>query len=306
MTDGVTETVCAVVVTRDRRALLERCLEALSAQTRPPDAVVVVDNASTDGSPALVRERFPEVDLVVLPVNAGGAGGFHAGIGHAARRGFDWLWVLDDDTLARPDALEALLRARDRGQALGEPQVLASRVEWSDGRLHPMNIPALDPRRWREALDGAPLGLAPLRSASFVSVLLRTDAVRRHGLPLRRYFLWFDDVEYTSRLLRDELGLFVGDSVVEHATRSPYSSAEGSPERFRRSVRNRIFLARSGSLRRVEKLRLLRALAGDAAAFVRSDGGHRGRLLTVVRGAAEGVLAPRSSLVPDQLPESEQ
>jgi GT2 family glycosyltransferase len=100
--------VWAVVVTYNRRALLEQCLDALRAQTRPPDRILVVDNASTDGTAEWVRGQ-DDVVALLLDENVGGAGGFHAGMRLAHAGGADWLWLMDDDTIPRPDALERLL-----------------------------------------------------------------------------------------------------------------------------------------------------------------------------------------------------
>ncbi|HNS25876.1 MAG TPA: glycosyltransferase, partial [Methanobacteriaceae archaeon] len=115
------ETVCAVVVTYNRRELLIECLDALRNQTRPVDAVYLVDNASTDDTPELLLEKgyldlVPETgeeawertlkrdDLVVhylrLSHNQGGSGGFHQGVKRAYQQGYQWLWLMDDD--ARP------------------------------------------------------------------------------------------------------------------------------------------------------------------------------------------------------------
>ena len=99
------ERVCAVVVTRDRRDLLRRCLLALQQERRPPDGILVVDNASSDGSPEMVRDEFPEAELLRLEENVGGAGGFHRGVARAYASGYDWLWLLDDDTLPTGDSL---------------------------------------------------------------------------------------------------------------------------------------------------------------------------------------------------------
>ncbi len=78
--EPVAGTIGAVVITHNRRRLLHECLEALLAQTRPPDAAVVVDNASTDGTPAMVAQEFPGVHVLALEVNEGGAGGFQEGM----------------------------------------------------------------------------------------------------------------------------------------------------------------------------------------------------------------------------------
>jgi rhamnopyranosyl-N-acetylglucosaminyl-diphospho-decaprenol beta-1,3/1,4-galactofuranosyltransferase len=296
------ERVCALVVTHNRRALLEQCLRAIERQTRPPEEILVVDNGSTDGTAELVRGTFPQADLVVLEANVGGAGGFHAGLARGAARDVHSLWLMDDDTVPTPSALEALLDGRDRGRALGEPVILASKVVWKDGQLHPMNVPAIDNRRWRDALEGVELGLLPLRSASFVSVLIRRDAVERHGLPLRQYHLWFDDMEYTSRILRDELGFFVGQSVACHMTPTRYASVEGSGERFYYAVRNRIFLLRSPALRGIEKLRVLRALADDLTRYLRRNRAAPPAVRVVVRGIAHGLSTPMARLLPEPAP----
>ncbi|MBW8485301.1 glycosyltransferase [Actinomadura parmotrematis] len=235
------ERVAAVVVTHERRALLAEALTAVGAQDRPPDLVVVVDNASADGSADLVRERFGGTDLVVLSRNIGGAGGFAAGIARALERGADLLWLLDDDTVPEPGALGALLDARAR--AARAPALVASRVLWTDGRDHPMNTPRVKPgASAAELAEAAAAGCTPVRSASFVSVLVDAGAVRAGGLPLADYFLWNDDFEFTTRLLRGRVGLRCPASVVVHKTRV-FGDAEADPgDRFYFEVRNKLWL----------------------------------------------------------------
>ncbi|MBE1533395.1 glycosyltransferase [Actinomadura algeriensis] len=238
--------VAAVVVTYERRELLAESLAALAAQERRPDRVVVVDNASGDGTRAMVRERFPDADLLVLPRNTGGAGGFAAGMARALAGSprADLLWLLDDDTVPEPGALRALLAARDRTAGPDGPAtLLASRVVWTDGRDHPMNTPRPKPRASaaeREAARSA--GCVPIRSASFVSVLVDAAAVRERGLPVADYFLWNDDFEFTTRLLRGRRGVLCPDSVVVHKTRT-FGGADADPgDRFYYEVRNKIWL----------------------------------------------------------------
>jgi GT2 family glycosyltransferase len=219
--------VALVVVTHDRRDLLVEALTAIAAQSRRPDMVIVVDNASSDGTPELLRERFPSVDVVTLPRNTGGAGGFAAGIARALELGATALWLMDDDTVPEPGALEALLATFGQHH----PALAASRVVWTDGRDHPMNTP-------RPRSSGVP-GHTRIRSASFVSVLLDAGAVRETGLPVADYFLWNDDFEYTLRLLRGRLGLLCAGSVVVHRTASPDFDPGA---RFFYEVRNKVWL----------------------------------------------------------------
>src|SRR4051794_41986846 len=104
--------VCAVVLTRDRWALLEQCLQALLRQTRAPDEILVVDNASSDGTPERVAAQFPSVLLRALPTNRGAAGGFRGGLVGGDARGHAGAGGLGDGPIAHPDAPR---RRRGRG-----------------------------------------------------------------------------------------------------------------------------------------------------------------------------------------------
>jgi rhamnopyranosyl-N-acetylglucosaminyl-diphospho-decaprenol beta-1,3/1,4-galactofuranosyltransferase len=241
-------TVVAVVVTYNRAELLESCLDALAAQSRRPDAVVVVDNASTDASGAVADAHGIGADVLHLHRNVGGAGGFASGIARALdSHGADWVWLMDDDTIAREGALEALLDAiRDAPVRLS---VLSSRAVWTDGRAHPMNLPRVRVGAGRaETADARAVGGHPIRTASYVSALLRGEDVRRLGLPYADYFIWSDDFEHTGRLLRRGRGIHVPASVVEHRTKV-FADAQASPgDRFYYDVRNRLWaLARTRS-----------------------------------------------------------
>ena len=240
--------VIAVVVTWNRLALLRESLAAVLAQRRPPDAVLVVDNASTDGTAAAVRSGFPTARLATLTQNTGGAGGFAYGLALALADGADLVWLMDDDTVPEPDALRAMLDARDRAPGGAAPPVLiASRVQWTDGRAHPMNTPREKPfASEAERRTAAAAGCVPIRSASFVSILVDATACRERGLPQADYFLWNDDFEFTTRLLRHAAGWLCPASVAVHKTRT-FGSTDADPgQRFFYEVRNKIWTLRSG------------------------------------------------------------
>ena len=290
--------VVAVVVTYERLELLRVSLAAVLAQAHPPERVVVVDNASSDGTADAVAAEFPEVDLIRLARNTGGAGGFSVGMQRALEHhDAELLWLLDDDTVPEPAALGHLVDAwaSRPGQA---PGLVASRVVWTDGRDHPMNTPrrAPLPRAGERAAADA-VGCVPVRSASFVSVLLDADAVRAVGLPVADYFLWNDDFEFTTRLLRDSPGLLCGASVVEHRTRR-FGDSEADPgPRFYYEVRNKVWLfTRSGGLRPVERgLYAASTLARWIRTF-RSSGDRRTLRQAGRRGLRDGLrAAPRSN-----------
>lgn len=281
--------VWAVVVTYNRLALLRECLTALEAQTRPLDGVIVIDNASTDGTPSAVAEGFPWVRLQVLGENRGGAGGFHAGLQQAHRAGADWIWLMDDDTIARENALEELLGAADRLPAFEPPSLLASRAVWNDGRLHPMNAPGFERDDVSRVVAGCERGLMPLRTATFVSLMVHRGVVDRHGLPLAHYFIWSDDIEYTARILRREQGYLVPTSVVHHKTSTPYTAVSTSGERFYYHVRNTLFMIRGAAWNRREKLTLVWIIISTTRAYLRFNRWAPTNLRVVLRGMRDGL-----------------
>lgn len=247
--------VVAVVVSYNRAQLLEACLDALAAQDRRPDAVIVVDNASTDGAADIAARHEIGADVLRLRRNVGGAGGFAAGIARAlTRHDADWVWVMDDDTIPQPGALGALLRSLESSPV--RLSVLSSRAVWTDGREHPMNRSRV---RWdasrAQKRDAALADGFPIRTASYVSALLNGEDVRRLGLPLADYFIWSDDFEHTGRLLRHGRGIRVLASIVEHRT-ARFGNAQADPgSRFYFDVRNRIWaLLRSGSFSWPERI----------------------------------------------------
>jgi rhamnopyranosyl-N-acetylglucosaminyl-diphospho-decaprenol beta-1,3/1,4-galactofuranosyltransferase len=279
--------VIAVVVTWNRRDLLAESLAGITAQTRRPDAVVVVDNASTDGTPDLMAADFPAVELVRIDTNTGGAGGFSVGLTRALALRADLVWLMDDDTVPEPAALQALIHARDayRGDS---PVLVASKVVWTDGRDHPMNTPRAKPGVSHAEREAATMvGCLPIRSASFVSILVDADEIRRCGLPLADYFLWNDDFEFTTRLLRRRRGLYCPASVVVHKT-TTFGATDADPgERFFYEVRNKVWLfTRSPGLEPVERA----VYAGSTLRrWARTFAASRDRA-TLAKGLGNGLL----------------
>ena len=283
------ERVVAVVVTYNRRQMLRRCLQALHDQERRPDAVIVVDNASTDGTAAMVRAEAPWAQLLALERNLGGAGGFEAGLRAAHDAGAEWSWLLDDDTFPRPDALLRLLERRSGTARLTPPSVLASRVVWRDGREHPMNMPIVARRDVAHLVACVEAGVLPLRAATFVSFLVARGAVERHGLPLGGYFIWADDIEYSARILRRERGYVVPESVVEHCTPQPHTSVTHGGKRFYYHARNTLFMLRGDAWEAAEKQTILWTLVASSLAFLRVNRFSAESVLTLARGLRDGL-----------------
>ncbi|MFI2103353.1 glycosyltransferase [Isoptericola sp. NPDC019693] len=250
-----TPTVVAVVVSYNRAALLGAALDALAAQSRPVDRTVVVDNASTDDALQVARSHPSTPEVVALQRNTGGAGGFAVGLATAvADLDADLVWLMDDDTVPTETALEALLGAREA--YAGDVTAMASRVVWTDGSDHPMNTPRSRPGASPAELARArAAGAMPVRSMSFVSMLVDARAVREHGLPVSDFFIWNDDFEFSTRLLRRGTGLYVPGSVVEHRTARLVGTDHDPGPRFYYEVRNKVWtFTRSAALAPSERL----------------------------------------------------
>jgi len=202
------------VLTRNRSTLLSECLDGLRAQTHPLARVIVVDNASTDDTPAVLAAR-DDVEVVRLEHNSGGAGGYAEAVRRGREAGTDWLWLMDDDAEPRPDALEKLLAApaaADPGTA-----VLAGTVAQPDGEielLHRGHVGRFMRSLPREAYAGAEH--PALGFASFVGFLVRGGVARAIELPRAEFFIGCDDVEYSIRARRHGAIRLVPESVIVH------------------------------------------------------------------------------------------
>lgn len=244
--------VAAVVVTYNRRALLEQTLDALESQVHLPDHLVIIDNASTDETEAFLSEREFSVPATVrrLAENTGGAGGFAAGTQLAYELGLDGMWLMDDDTVPQPEALGELVSGLERAtDVLGyQPSFACSLVLWKDGSLCEMNTPEPTWDFARPLAMGADFTL--MKSCSFVSVLVTREAVHAVGLPSANFFIWYDDAEYTQRLAKYRPGIFLPSSKVNHLL--PQNRGvnfgdvnDGNIWKFEYGVRNQIASART-------------------------------------------------------------
>ncbi|HVE69671.1 MAG TPA: glycosyltransferase family 2 protein [Solirubrobacteraceae bacterium] len=218
--------VAAVVLTRNRRALLAECLDALRAQTHPVARVLVVDNASPDGTAEMLSARA-DVDVLRLERNAGGAGGFSRGVEAARETEVDWLWLMDDDAEPRPDCLERML-APPAARAPGTV-ALCSRVDGADGRLQALHRGFLGRRPVALPEAAYAADTASVGYATFVGLLVRADVARALEPPRAEFFIWADDYEYSLRLSeRGDIRL-VPASVIVHkdARAAPFLTTRG-------------------------------------------------------------------------------
>lgn len=201
------ETVAVVVVTFNRADLLGGMLEGLAALERRPDAVIVVDNASTDHT-RQVLEAATGLPLQAIHAeeNTGGAGGFHLGVRTAVEQGWDRIWLMDDDVVPAPDCLTVLMDT-DADCLMAVREDTSGRlVEKAATDFDLTNPLAIKPKRamvetrypTREAMPE----LVELHNVAFEGFMVRREVVERVGLPDPSYFIFYDDVDFALRARR--------------------------------------------------------------------------------------------------------
>lgn len=279
----MTKSVAAVVVTYNRRALLAECIRCLQCQTAPDMDILVIDNASTDGTGDMLRTMVERGELIYenTGTNLGGAGGFQHGMRLAVKLGYAYAWVMDDDSMPEPTALEVLL---DAARSLGEFGYLSGKTLWTDGTLCRMNVQR-DLKLGN--IEDFSRPIIPSGAATFVSLLVPAAVIRRVGLPIGAFFIWADDLEYTRRISRQYPCYVVTGSVTVHkcATNNGGNIATDSPdriERYRYAYRNEVYLYRREGARGWLHL-LLRTPLHILRVLAKSKG-QKGRRIGVILG----------------------
>lgn len=205
--------ISCVVVTYNRKKCLYENLNALLVQTKKIDEIIVVDNASTDGTYEYIKEildRNPQIFYYKMTENTGGSGGFSWGIQKAYERGADCVWGMDDDAIPDNRALECLVKA--------EGQVGKAAAFWSN----------CDNNCLKDIME--------VDSWMFVGFYIPRIIIDAVGFPRSDYFIYWDDHEYALRIRKAGYHIYkVKDSIIHHkdANRIYYPEKKIGPIRFK-------------------------------------------------------------------------
>jgi GT2 family glycosyltransferase len=215
---GHVDRVAVIVVNYNGKASLIRCLESVCRQTLMPHRVIVIDNASTDGSAASAVQAYPDFEFVLLSTNTGFAAANN--LAAAMANDCDWLALLNPDAYAEPTWLEALCGAvRDNPDFdfFGSRMLMASNPARIDGDGDVYHVSGL---AWRRG-HGDPYGTAgnPVEIFSpcaAAALYRREDFVAASGFD-EDFFCYMEDVDLGFRLrLRGLRCLYVPQAVVQH------------------------------------------------------------------------------------------
>lgn len=201
------ETVAIVVVTYNRADMLRGLLDGLTKLDQPADAVIVVNNASTDHTAqVLVEAVTPNLQVIDSPENLGGAGGFHLGTKAAVEQGWDRLYLIDDDVVPAHDCLEVLLAQdedclfsvrEDKNGKLIELAALKFDLR-NPLAIKPKTASVMDTYPTRDALPER----VAVENVAFEGFMIRRTVLEEIGLPDPTYFIFYDDVDLAIRARR--------------------------------------------------------------------------------------------------------
>ncbi len=285
-------TLAVIVLSWNGRDLTRDTLRSLAA-CRVPEAwrlrTLVVDNASTDGSPDMVRGEFPAVELLVLAENRRFAGGNNAGIARALESGADAVMLLNNDVLADPALLEKLLAALDERPEAGAAAPLiyfappSGTIWYAGGRCEPW-LAHSSHRGLREHDRGRYRSLEETGYLTGCCLLARAEVWRKVGFLDERYFIYAEDADWCLRARAAGYRLlFVPTARLWHRV-SASSGGAMSPWKVYQRLRANLTLW-SRHARGLARLTWLPALLAQQAAYVAwlLARGHAGAAAAVPR-----------------------
>lgn len=283
--------VAAIVVTYNRKTLLIECIENLLKQeTHALLDLYIIDNASTDGTRETLNDYVvnQRIHYSNTGANLGGAGGFEFGVREVAKGEYDYIWIMDDDTIPSETALQELLNASIKIKKHG---FLSSLALWTDGSICTMNVQRRDIMH-KLNLSEFNKDLIPVQYATFVSLFVPMAIVREVGAPIGAFFIWGDDWEYTRRISKKYTSYVVTDSKVIHKTGTNIGCdiSDDIPERIQRykyGFRNDAYIGKQDGIKgRV--YRWLKVGKNIFKVLVKSKSEKRARLKVIFDGIKEG------------------
>lgn len=236
--------VIAVIVTYNRKELLKESIEALLNQNYKECQILIVDNASTDGTREYINKYVDGKKIIYenTGANLGGAGGFNYGVKSAFKMDCDFIWLMDDDCIVHKDTLEKFIEADNKLN--GNYGYLSSKVLWKNGEICTMNVQR---QTLTKNVKDFNMDIQEVCMASFVSLFLKREIVEEFGLPIKDFFIWTDDWEYTRRISRKHKCYLINNSVVTHKSNSNIGASidtdsEDRLNRYNYLYRNDVYL----------------------------------------------------------------
>lgn len=214
--------ITAIIVTYNRHKLLKSCIESLLTQSHAVKQIIIVDNASTDGTSTTIQafldQQEHKIEYIRLEKNLGGAGGFSRGIQHAVETNAEWIWIMDDDASPSPNALEELTKIVETPHNVyGSIAISGTQTSWLTTFKTSQGF-----KTTSQLSDVPPSGEVDF--LPFLGFLIHKSLVHSIGLPDADFFIAADDVEYCMRAKRSGSKIMVaGKSHITHPKADNYT-----------------------------------------------------------------------------------
>lgn len=242
--------LAVIIVTYNRKELLAESIHALLKQSYKDFDMIIVDNNSDDGTEEVVNKFVSErLFYYNTNENLGGAGGFNYGLKLAYKLGFDHYLLIDDDSILDMNCIENLVKASNLIR--DEYGFLATMVKDINNNYCNMNSQILCSRSTSSEIvltEGFPF--IRIKNSSFVGFLINNRILIKYGLPIKDFFIWGDDYEYSTRISKNEKCYLIINSLILHKISNPCGTnliSESDSRRIKRfelSRRNGFYTAK--------------------------------------------------------------
>lgn len=247
--------VTAVIVTYNRLDMLKETVDSVLNQSYPCN-LLIVNNNSTDGTEQWVKDFIPShptISYINTKKNIGGAGGFNIGIKNAVKKECDYVWIMDDDCDPKKDTLQKLMDADSILK--GNYGYLSSVVLWKDGSECKMNRQKIK-KSYYNYSHLLNKNLVQVEQSTFVSLLFPVKTIKKVGLPIKDFFIWGDDIEFTRRItiINNMPSFMVTNSSVIHKMKENNGSSIATDnaeriDRYKYAFRNEAYLYRKEGIK---------------------------------------------------------
>jgi GT2 family glycosyltransferase len=199
--------VLIIILCHNGIELTLACLESLHRLEYRRADMLIVDNASSDATPAIVRSRFPDTQVIETGTNLGFAAGNNVGLRYALAQGYDYALLLNNDTEIMPNTIQSLIMAAESDPQIGvagpmiyyydQPDRIWSAggaIDWQHGVSRMLRNNEVDPNQGDAFTD--------VDFVSGCALLCKRSVLERVGLLDERFFMYYEETEWCVRAKR--------------------------------------------------------------------------------------------------------
>jgi GT2 family glycosyltransferase len=191
----------AVIVTYNRLEYLKKVVQSIKQQEHKLSEIIIVNNGSTDGTSQWLSAQ--QGITVIQQENVGGAGGFHTGMKYAFDKGYEWIWIMDDDVIPEKSCLRALLEGFDENTIRNTLRYSTNGKPYINDTIS-YNFKNPFKSLWKRIVNEADFDkdFYECEGPTFEGSLFNRKVIERIGLPRKEFFIFADDTEYFIRAKR--------------------------------------------------------------------------------------------------------